>query len=307
MTTTTQPIPTPQIASSVTVPPSTTFNEKSSFTADRVAYRRTFTGIPFSQEIWNILQETARPLDPEREHQTDDWKRMVPFFESRYLLTDRILEESGIDQILELASGLSPRGLNLTRQRPDIRYVELDLLNQMIQKRKVVERLCRKLKTDRPDNLHLVIGNIINDHDIDRATSFFRPHAKICVICEGLLRYMSWPDKETLRDKMWTLLKENGGIWITPDIEFLGETQLDKAAQARYDKMATETGIDVRSNLFPHMIDALSFFRNPGFRVDVRSHLEIIDELQSPSRLGIAHETITGQISRRYTFTMTPS
>lgn len=291
----------------------TTFREKSSFTAFGIAYRRTFTDILFSREIFDILEEIRGPFDPERKRRLNEQSNMMPFFESRYLMTDRILGESGIGQILELASGLSPRGLDLTIRNPEVRYVELDLPNMMSVKRSIVEKLCRKLRKTWSKNLHLVSGDVTQSHDVlDRAGTFFttsdpRIRPQICVICEGLLRYMSRPDKEILAHDIRTLLKKHGGMWITSDVELLSDAGANPATENRYNTITSETGIDIRSNIFRDAEDLFEFCRKAGFKVDARSHLEVADILRSPNRLGISAETVAKELSRRRTFVMTLS
>jgi hypothetical protein len=61
------------------------------------------------------------------------------FLLARHHLIDEILtegiEDGSISQIVEIAAGLSPRGLRFTREHPDITYVEADLPGMAERKR----------------------------------------------------------------------------------------------------------------------------------------------------------------------------
>src|SRR3954466_12216853 len=103
-----------------------TLNDQSSFTADAVARLRAYTDIPLSKEII----DAALSLEKDRGQKLEADKlppiEMAPYFEARYLLTDREIAKSGCRQILELASGLSPRGMVMAKDE-GVNYAELDL------------------------------------------------------------------------------------------------------------------------------------------------------------------------------------
>src|ERR1041385_1494837 len=85
--------------------------EKISPTAWGVAFRRTFTDIPLSKEIFEALEEIRK----KDSHQTEDFQRtsltdLAPYFEARYKMINHLLEQTGQTQVLELAAGMSPRG-----------------------------------------------------------------------------------------------------------------------------------------------------------------------------------------------------
>ena len=68
-------------------------------TAIMVSYGRTFTDIPYTKEIFKALEQEAgiapELLIPE----------IAPQIEARYKLISKLLKQSGINQIFELASG----------------------------------------------------------------------------------------------------------------------------------------------------------------------------------------------------------
>jgi hypothetical protein len=96
--------------------------DKVSFTADWLVVARTLTDIPYSQEIYEILLEkikgTQMEINFQKEFQSNK-AFITPRFECRYKLSDKLMEENGAIKVLELASGLAPRGLQWT-ENPNV-------------------------------------------------------------------------------------------------------------------------------------------------------------------------------------------
>src|SRR5689334_8877841 len=99
-----------------------------SVTAKVAAYYRQFSDIPFAAEVAKRIGADEAFEKIVREHGLDRDKLTfyAPMFEARYKSITKLIVESGATQVLELASGYSLRGLDLTRSGT-IRYVEADL------------------------------------------------------------------------------------------------------------------------------------------------------------------------------------
>src|SRR6476620_11091203 len=67
----------------------------------------------------------------------------APMFEARYKSITQLIRSSGASQVLELASGYSFRGLDLTRDG-SLRYVETDLPEVVATKRHLLEEIRRR-------------------------------------------------------------------------------------------------------------------------------------------------------------------
>lgn len=278
---------------------STTYNEKSSFTADGVAYRRTFTDLPFAKEIFEILQRTNPMSDEAMERAGMSGRNLIPFFEARYLMTDKIIAEGGFTQIVELASGLSGRGMHMT-QNPAIDFIEVDLAEKIALKQKIVAQIA-----PHRSNLHFIPGNVTEGSTFQSIAYLLRGE-KTVIECAGLLRYLSRIGQRFAGAYIWSLAKMHGGIWITPDLEFREYELATPAGRERYEKMATETGIDVRPNLFEDLTDAVTFFEDLGFGVKIFLLMDIIDQLVSPARLGLTMKEVVESMRHRMTFVLTP-
>jgi hypothetical protein len=110
-------------------------------TAYGTAHARTFTNIPFSKEIFEGLKKVLRERGEQESDPMDP--PMVPLFEARDILTDRLLRENRITQVLEVASGLSLGGLLMTARAksPHFCYVEVDQAPVVALKRKILSSI----------------------------------------------------------------------------------------------------------------------------------------------------------------------
>lgn len=128
-----------------------------------------------------------------------------------HLVSDAVARGE-IAQVVEVAAGMSGRGLRLTQRHPGLRYVEADLPAMAARKREVIANLRTSsghrvvdvdaLATTGP----LALTNATRDHlDLSRPTA---------VITEGLLNYFSREHVEQFWRSFATLL-EAGGMYVT--------------------------------------------------------------------------------------------
>ncbi|MBU6427616.1 MAG: hypothetical protein KGR26_01270, partial [Cyanobacteria bacterium REEB65] len=97
-------------------------------TAKFVAYMRQFSDIPFAKEVaqWLAADSALQELRREHELDLDELALFAPLFEVRYKSLAAAIRQSGIRQVLEIASGVSLRGLHMAIE-DQIAYVETDL------------------------------------------------------------------------------------------------------------------------------------------------------------------------------------
>jgi O-methyltransferase involved in polyketide biosynthesis len=253
--------------------------------------------------MWAIFQ-TAEKISPEDMTRATRGTLMYPFMEARYLMTDHEIAKSGIAQVLELASGLSPRGIAMTAS-PAVTYVEMDLAGKLATKKMVIDRLIAQGTITARPNLYLEEGNVTNTADFENAAQRFADNKPIAVICEGLLRYISPEDRKTLATNIYNLLKKNGGIWTTPDLEFLDIIQSSPKEKERYDDRVKKFGYDIRLNIFKNEADAVAFFEGCGFHVTKHPLANLVDELTILARIGISKEEAAQALAHWFNFTMT--
>jgi len=253
-------------------------------TAYLTAYPRTFTDIPYSQEIFTRLEQKLQQESGDGADEVLKVQKLAPELEARFKLINTLTLETGILQILEVAAGLSTRGLAMTKDT-HISYVELDLQQMADLKAKLVEELGGS-----PSNFHIVSGNALQASDLKRTVNYFDHKKQLCVLNEGLLRYLSFTEKAQVARNIHGLLEQFGGAWITSDITLrrLLQTQDSVTMPGKNTLVSASTEKDFIENSFVNEEQAISFFENLGFSVEVHQFSEVFDQLVSPGRLGIA-------------------
>lgn len=268
-------------------------------TALAVANSRAFSDIPYAREILTAVEEIGRKNDQSSLSKSLRFKEVAPSYEARYKLVNKLLLESKQKQILEIASGLSPRGISLSQQS-SIQYVEMDLPDVILTKRSVLERIRKEL----PANLHLEPGNALNLKDLEAATRHFNLNNEIAIINEGLLRYLNFDEKSAVAKNVHSLLHTFGGVWITPDITLKKGLAKENKFISIVKNTKKVTGIDINQNAFENQDEAKEFFERFGFKVEVHSFLEVEGELVSPSKLKMSKEKVKEMIEQWVVFVM---
>ena len=251
-------------------------------TAILTAYPRTLTDIPFSKEIFKELDE---------ELVTENLKKdiLAPELEARFKLTSDLLHKSKIKQVLELASGYSTRGLELTKDNDAFTYVELDLDEVAKRKKQIISTF-----TDIPNNLHILSGNALDKEVFKNIEKYFDCNNELAIINEGLLRYLDFDEKKKVANNIHMLLKKCGGIWITCDVtpkKFI--TNQDLNIQDFNKNLSSISGRNNSSWRFENIEQVKEFYGNIGFSVEeIHPFIEIKEQLSSPSKLNLNDEDV---------------
>src|SRR5262245_62738399 len=100
-----------------------------SVTAKVSAYFRRFSDIAFAAEVATLIGAEEAFAQISRDHglEHDKLTSYAPMFEARYKSITQLVRKSGASQVLELASGYSLRGLDMTQSSSSLCYVESDL------------------------------------------------------------------------------------------------------------------------------------------------------------------------------------
>lgn len=259
-------------------------------TAWTVAYLRLFTDIPLTTEVFHVLEDHIKQSGDQEEPWKAKKDRLAPQLEARYKLVDKLLKSSGMVQVLEVASGVAPRGLNFARSNSAMQYVEMDLPAVAKEKRLVVT----DLRIEVPTNLKIVDGDALSEEDLLRASGELSTDQPIAVVNEGLLRYLNFDEKAQYAKHVHNLLSKSGGVWITPDISLREAlSREDEVVSGHISSLAQTTGIDLSQNVFENEEHGRRFFSDLGFNIEKHSFLEVSDELVSPSRVGMTDDEVT--------------
>ena len=243
--------------------------ESISPTAIVTSYPRIFTDIPYEKEIYKWLSENCN-------EDVKLNKTMAPEIEARYKLTNKILDELEIKQVLELAAGYSSRGLIYSKK--GYSYVEIDL--EHVSKNKV--RLLNDIDSIN-NNLHIVSGNALNYDDFIKCEQYFNPDKQLAAINEGLLRYLTFEEKKSVATNIYNYLKKYGGVWITCDVT--PKKFIQKQNNQNPTLNNNLNNVTSRNNLndrFENEEHIRKFFGEIGFKnIEIHKFIEVKDELKS--------------------------
>lgn len=253
--------------------------ESVSKTAIVTSYPRIFTDIPYEKEIYEWLKSNCKDDDIKLN------KMLAPEIEARYKLTNKILDELNIDQVVEIASGYSSRGINYAKKGYE--YIEMDL-------DKVVKNKIKLLKeiTNIPENLHIIAGNALDYDQLSRCEEFLDKEKEVAIINEGLLRYLTFAEKEIVARNIYNILKKYNGVWITCDVTPKKFIEKQNSCLTNFNKNLSQ--ISSRNDLqdrFSNIEHIKSFMMNIGFKnIEIHRFIEVKEQLKSFEILGIENE-----------------
>jgi O-methyltransferase involved in polyketide biosynthesis len=184
---------------------------------------------------------------------------------------------------LEVAAGLSPRGLAMTED-PNITYVVTDLPQILEQEQAIAEFILVKRHVQRL-NLYFQVANALDRDDLFKAAAPFQRGMPIAVITEGLLPYLTREEKATLAANICDLLTQYGGIWICPDVTprqtWKRFSEVDWDVRQRHQNISRATGRDFEKNAFEDDDDIRRFFTDAGYVIEEYPHVSVVDELSA--------------------------
>lgn len=280
-----------------------TFFDKISPTALLVTYARQFSDIRYAAEISELV-DAQSVVKQYATNGVEDLKYFAPVMEARYKATNGLLAKFGCRQIVELASGLLPRGMVMS-ENSEITFVESDLPLMIEQKRALVDRLI----APRP-NLHFAAIDVtVTPSQFPVNAEYLRQGEQIAIACEGLLQYLTLPEKRLVFANVRQMLRQYGGVWITPDL-----TTKQRRSQLRNYNPATEriltaiaqnTGRSTLDNSFDNLEHLQQFVADQGFHLQTFSLIGILDQLSSLERLSISVQDITPLLAGTNIFALT--
>jgi len=255
-------------------------------TAILTAYPRTFSNIPYSQEIFNEMKRMVGNIDKDQLV-----TRIAPELEARSKIIDRHIKEQGATQILELAAGFSSRGISLAEDE-NLVYVEIDLPEVAERKRQILHKIATI-----PANLRINAGNVLRKTDFQHASDIFDDNKTVTIVNEGLLRYLSFEEKAVLAGYIKRLLEKHGGAWISGD----GATREFRNSQhitigATNTTIFAQTKSATTGDAFQSQDHFRTFFEALGFTVEFHDYTEVQDILSSPQKLGLSEDVVRDKL-----------
>jgi O-methyltransferase involved in polyketide biosynthesis len=261
---------------------------KISMTATFVAYWRQYSDIPFAKDVAELIDasKTIESFLSTHEITRNEIRWYAPLFEIRHKSIEEVIRRSGITQVLELASGLSFRGLALA-QDPDISYVETDLEELTEEKRVIASTLKERYSLAMNSNFRLSAANALDTYQLYDAIDHFKKDQAVAVVNEGLLPYLTMNEMETVTGNIKGILEQFGGMWITPDFSFK-ENYAEVSAQRIQvrDAIAELTGRRLHRSIFENEEKLFSFLRNMGLQAEAFHQTDLVSSVVS---LGALH------------------
>lgn len=185
------------------------------------------------------------------------------------------------NQIVEFASGLSPRGMTFS-ENPEITYVESDLPAMIELKQTKVEAIYLKKKLKR-SNHKFVPTDLLNENVSEKIIPFLNKEEKLIVITEGLSIYYNMEHLRIIYSNIVKLLKScGGGVYIT-DIyheEDMKNILHDLVMSTMVKILGTSYHTDI-----DNADEGEGFFKECGF-----DFVEIINPLKVSKQLGLKND-----------------
>ena len=261
-----------------------------SVTAKIAAYYRQFSDIAFAREVASRIGADDAFDQIVREHGLERNKLTfyAPMFEARYKSISQLIAKSGCSQVLELASGYSLRGLDLTQSRA-VRYVETDLPDVVATKLALLDDVRRQHGIP-PSPQHVVtVADALDLEQLRTAAAGLDRGLPLLVLCEGLIGYLTRDEMERLASNVRALLDTfAGGSWLCPDFSF--KTEVGNLPPERVRLREAITGVTQRqldASAFADEADLTAFLARVGFDVQVRSQIDEAPALSSIAALGL--------------------
>jgi O-methyltransferase involved in polyketide biosynthesis len=266
-----------------------------SVTAKVSAYYRKFSDIAFAAEVAALIGADEAFAQIVRDHglEPDKLTTYAPMFEARYKSITQLIRSSGASQVVELASGYSLRGLDLTRDE-SIAYIETDLPDVVATKLALLEQV-RRRHAIAPTPSHVVMAaNALELEQLRAATATLDRSRPLLVLCEGLIGYLTREETARVAGNVRALIGEHaGGSWIVPDFAF--KTELRNLPPERVRLREAITGATQReldASAFEDADDLASFMGRVGFAVQVRSQIDETPSFSTIAALGLSPAVI---------------
>ncbi len=208
---------------------------------------------PLGQVMYHGLRLGKKPFARLLPETLREWET---FIAARHHTFDRCLEAFRPDVVVEIAAGLSSRGLAISRMHPAIRYYEFDLPHMVDAKRK-------RLPQGLPNNYFLADGDILVEGgipvEIDQGE-------RLLVITEGLIPYLGMSEKaQAWRTVRALLAQAQDHEYLLDDwpLELLSEGELGRwGARA----LGLLVGARMENRLFRTQEDCRQAMEAAGFR-----------------------------------------
>lgn len=258
--------------------------------ARALLFMKAHTTIPYAREAAALLSASDNWFQLHAPEHFSYWARVV-HFEKRYRSINQLLWELPVNNILELSSGFSLRGLE-AMQHPNIHYIDTDLPGVIELKQSFIQNL-QQAAPAAGSQLELLPLNALDTEEVYNTTARF-PSGPITIVNEGLLMYLDQNEKKRLCNTIHQILSHSGGYWITADI-YIKNKYSSSPRPAEDPLNAFFDAHRITEKMFNSFEEAEEFFNQQGFTIDKEARIDA-SELSALPRL-LQHAT-QGQLHK---------
>ena len=141
---------------------------------------------------------------------------MGTLFQTRHHAINAAIAETQTSQVIELASGISPRGLQWARGMPQTLYVESDLPALMIHKAKLLRNHILSAADVNHGILHCCGLDVLDEEAFSETLNSIDVSAPFVIVSEGLLLYFDSTELDKFLDNIASILNRYpNAVWIT--------------------------------------------------------------------------------------------
>jgi len=256
-------------------------------TAIFCARMRAKQNLPYSKELINLLDiKYFKFIEDLPDYNKAPFHKsyFIPFIEGRYYSLNEALRQTLRHTknvlIVELASGLSTRGLNFAGK--NIFYMETDLKKLIRLKEKIVIDIINNNRLNKSNHLFMSINPLVKK-DVDRIGKYYLKYFannKMIIIHEGLMMYLNKKEKTIFRDNIKYLFEKYAcnGLWLSPDFSrTMNQFHGFKGKENIRDKISKVTGRNF--DYFKSLKEASKFVKDGKLKSRIISNKKIVSQL----------------------------
>jgi O-methyltransferase involved in polyketide biosynthesis len=222
-----------------------------------------YTNIPYARQMAGLVEGTE--VFDLNFNEKDFWFWMrVMHFESRYWSIDQLLGQTISNNILELSSGYSLRGLDICTKNESLQYIDTDLQEVVALKKSMIAKL--KLDINVKSKFETIPLNALDESAFNSVINRFGP-GPLTIVNEGLLMYLNAGEKKRLCAILYAVLKQRGGCWITADIYVKLSAEMTASLPQSQSEAAFMEQHNIEANKFDSYEAARVFFEEQGFEL----------------------------------------
>jgi len=253
------------------------------------------TNIPYAKEIWKELKREKLTSHGVSFAFTNFLARgfkgiglIHSFLEGRYLAVNSTLKKLKNPYVLELAAGVTPRGLEFADENKY--YIESDLADLVKIKKKILQKLNR-------DKVNIIPLNVLNKKDLMNVGEIYRKSKSkkpLAVIHSGLWTYLDKEEQAVMSENIKSLLKKYSpkGYWVSLDFR---PKSLQKNLFFRFFRRGISKKTGRQPTRFSSQKELVEYMNKKGFSVKIIKNKEIVSRMNTPKKFKLNVQDVLRQ------------